>query len=214
MSYKTSSVAQVHDAACVGCTVCANVCPSEAITMVDRLAVVDESRCVGCPKCMEACLPYGAISLAPDPDPKTLGLPVADWDHEAVEALCAQARVASFFPICVCTGTTAGEVAAAIVRGAETPEDLTLATGVRSVCAIWCLSGVLRLLEAHGVELDRPAKDYRIYTDSVTEVAIWTITDEVADKYPEHFLHQDRSAVDDGRLEGLVFPAIRRRPTP
>lgn len=212
---KTSQIAQVIEPACVGCTACANVCPSGAITMVERLAVVDEALCVGCPKCSEACLPYGAITMVDDPDPKELGIPFSEWDLPAVTELCAKARINPWFPICPCIGTTAGEVAAGIVRGASTPEELTIATGVRALCDFYCLAATLRLLDAHGVELDRPARDYRLYTDTVTEVAIWNISDEVADRYPEHFLREDRAAVEDGRLESLLpplYPNIGRRP--
>lgn len=48
--------------ACRGCIVhrCQNVCPKDAITIVDHRAVVDKSKCIECGKCTQAC-PYGAI---------------------------------------------------------------------------------------------------------------------------------------------------------
>lgn len=48
--------------ACRGCIVhrCQNVCPKDAITIVDHRAVVDKDKCIECGKCTQAC-PYGAI---------------------------------------------------------------------------------------------------------------------------------------------------------
>lgn len=48
--------------ACRGCIVhrCQNVCPKNAITIVDKHAVVDKEKCIECGKCTKAC-PYGAI---------------------------------------------------------------------------------------------------------------------------------------------------------
>lgn len=48
--------------ACRGCIVhrCQNVCPKNAITIVDKRAVVDKDKCIECGKCTQAC-PYGAI---------------------------------------------------------------------------------------------------------------------------------------------------------
>ena len=48
--------------ACRGCIAhhCMNVCPKDAIRIVDRRAIVDKSKCVECGRCAQAC-PYGAI---------------------------------------------------------------------------------------------------------------------------------------------------------
>lgn len=48
--------------ACRGCIVhrCQEVCPRDAIQIIDHKAVVDKSKCVECGKCTQAC-PYGAI---------------------------------------------------------------------------------------------------------------------------------------------------------
>ena len=48
--------------ACRGCIVhrCKEVCPRDAIQIIDHKAVVDKSKCIECGKCTQAC-PYGAI---------------------------------------------------------------------------------------------------------------------------------------------------------
>ncbi len=48
--------------ACRGCLVhnCMEVCPRNAITIVDKKAVIDKGKCIECGKCTQAC-PYGAI---------------------------------------------------------------------------------------------------------------------------------------------------------
>ncbi len=51
-----------HDT-CIGCTKCVKVCPSGAITMVDKKAVINPALCLSCGKCAEVC-PTQAIAYA------------------------------------------------------------------------------------------------------------------------------------------------------
>ena len=48
--------------ACRGCLMhaCAEVCPKDAITIVNHKATIDKTKCIECGKCTKAC-PYGAI---------------------------------------------------------------------------------------------------------------------------------------------------------
>ena len=48
--------------ACRGCIVhsCKEVCPRDAITIVNKKAVIDKEKCIECGKCTKAC-PYTAI---------------------------------------------------------------------------------------------------------------------------------------------------------
>jgi ferredoxin len=46
---------------CTGCGSCADVCPTEAIT-VDDVAVVDDNECTDCGSCVDEC-PEEAIEL-------------------------------------------------------------------------------------------------------------------------------------------------------
>jgi Fe-S-cluster-containing hydrogenase component 2 len=197
--FQTSAVIEITDENCVGCRRCVNVCPSDALQMHGRLAVLDRPKCVGCFKCVEACYPYNAISVVADPEPRVLTVPEPQYQQPAVDDLCRSARLAPDAIVCICTRTTAAEIAAAVVAGATEPEELTLATGVRSICGMWCLTPTMRLLAAHGVHVERSDKDHRLYPDGAgTNVAIWTVPDEVADKYPEYRLRENRAAVDDG----------------
>lgn len=50
---------KIIDADCVACGVCADECPSGAITVGD-IAVIDAGKCTDCGACMDAC-PSGAI---------------------------------------------------------------------------------------------------------------------------------------------------------
>ena len=52
----------INKETCIGCGACIDVCPVEALTMVDGKAVVDEGKCVDCGACVDTC-PVGAITL-------------------------------------------------------------------------------------------------------------------------------------------------------
>jgi ferredoxin len=47
---------------CEGCESCVDVCPTDAITMVDGKAVVDPEECGDCGACVDEC-PTEAITL-------------------------------------------------------------------------------------------------------------------------------------------------------
>ena len=49
---------------CVGCGACADVCPMDAIAMVDNDAVIDEEICLGCGLCVRAC-PTDSVTMEP-----------------------------------------------------------------------------------------------------------------------------------------------------
>ena len=50
---------------CLGYGDCVKVCPQDAISIVDRIAVVDICKCIGCGLCVSEC-PNHIISLRPD----------------------------------------------------------------------------------------------------------------------------------------------------
>jgi electron transfer flavoprotein alpha subunit len=47
---------------CIGCVKCVSVCPFEAISMIDKKAVIDLTKCTLCGSCVAAC-PVKAISI-------------------------------------------------------------------------------------------------------------------------------------------------------
>ncbi|MDO8886134.1 RnfABCDGE type electron transport complex subunit B [Candidatus Oleimmundimicrobium sp.] len=46
---------------CIGCKACEKVCESDAVHVVDNLAVIDYEKCINCQKCVEKC-PTGCIA--------------------------------------------------------------------------------------------------------------------------------------------------------
>lgn len=180
--------AQVDAEKCVSCPMCENVCPTAAITLPRKgaEAVVVDERCVGCPNCSGIC-PVDAIDLVPRRKPLVLGVDTSDLDPARILELCQKANLHPSQWLCLCTATRVREGAAAVLKGATTPEDVALMTGTRSGCTVYCLQPTLRLLKAHGVKVVQP-KGYRWYDTSQT---CWDVPEEVRNKYPGHFLEED-----------------------
>ncbi len=55
-------VAKVNNDECVGCGICVDACPAEAIKMDGDFAVVDADLCTECEACIEEC-PNDAIVM-------------------------------------------------------------------------------------------------------------------------------------------------------
>lgn len=54
--------AKCDNAKCAGSGACADVCPVEAIKIVDNKAVIDDDACTECGACIDEC-PAGALSI-------------------------------------------------------------------------------------------------------------------------------------------------------
>ena len=75
-------VVATDDERCVGCGACAEICPFDAISVVDGRAVVDRDRCMGCGVCVAACS-QSVLALERD---VTKGEPLRVRDLEAARA--------------------------------------------------------------------------------------------------------------------------------
>ncbi len=180
-------VSQVNQDKCAGCKACENVCPTEAIKVVNKKAEVHPEKCLACPNCSGMC-PEDAIQLVPRSEPLKLGVNPDAVDQQQLVELCAKAHLHPHQWLCLCTATRVRDGAAAVLMGAKTPEEVALMTGIRSGCTVYCLQTSLRLLKAHGVEI-KPPQGYRWYNSTQT---CWDVPDEVIKKYPGHFLEEDK----------------------
>ncbi|MBF8377639.1 4Fe-4S binding protein [Alicyclobacillus mali] len=189
-----NTIAKIIDDKCTGCKICAQVCPTLAIRMeplnghpYKKLAVLDAEYCTGCTACEQRC-PFDAIQMEYLDEPYTIGVDVDEVDPDAVHELCAKARFHPEQVVCYCTGTRAEEVAAAILKGAKTPDDISRATGLRTGCTVECLQPAMRLLRAAGIEPSPQKGFYQWYGSTPT---IWDIPDEVKAKYASRGFYFD-----------------------
>ena len=58
----TSHSVKVDESKCIGCGICVEKCPIEAISLIDGKACDDENKCIGCGVCVHHC-PENARSL-------------------------------------------------------------------------------------------------------------------------------------------------------
>ena len=131
---KIVSVHPVIDSSkCVGCGVCTKVCPAVTVSLVERKAVVNEANCRGCGACEQRC-PVHAIVMEKLAEPYTVSVDVGEFPYEEIEELCIKAKLNPEQIVCYCTTTRAEEVAAAILKGAKSPEEFSRMTGIRMGC--------------------------------------------------------------------------------
>ncbi|SHF28095.1 BFD-like [2Fe-2S] binding domain-containing protein [Desulforamulus putei DSM 12395] len=182
-----NQLAVVDAEKCRGCKTCERICPVLAIKMENRKAVVDNERCRGCANCEQRCPDY-AIKMVKLEQPVLVKVDVSAVDYALVEDLCRRAKFNPEQLICYCTATRAEEVAAAILQGARSPEEISFLTGVRTGCKVECIQPVLRLLEAAGIKPEPPKGGWQWYGRTVT---VWEIPEEVKKKYASRGFYFD-----------------------
>ncbi|WP_275888039.1 electron transport complex subunit RsxB [Chromobacterium haemolyticum] len=83
---KPRALAVIREDSCIGCTLCIQACPVDAIVgAAKQMHTVIASECTGCELCLAPC-PVDCIDLVPVADP-------ADGERDRVMARAAQARM-------------------------------------------------------------------------------------------------------------------------
>jgi len=176
---KLISVKPVVDTGkCIGCGICTKVCPSLAITLVEKKAVVKLEDCRGCGGCNQRC-PVFAITMEKLEQPYTASVDISGLPYEKIAELCVKAKLNPEQIICYCTATRAEEVAGAIIKGARTPEDISRQTGIRMGCKVECIQPILRLLQAAGITPEKPP-GWQWYGLTPT---VFDISEDIKQKY-------------------------------
>jgi ferredoxin len=185
---------------CTGCKTCVQICPVTAIKLQEEegkpKAVIDEQYCQACTLCVTRC-PEIAITMNSRNSPLKIGMEVSQASSEEVATICHKAHMYPDQIVCYCHRIQAKEIAGAILSGAKTPEEVSRMTGARTGCGVLCITGVVRLLRAAGLKIER-APGYQWYG---TTVSIWDLPDEVVQKYDKgYYLLRDRKDLDE------IFP--------
>jgi bacterioferritin-associated ferredoxin len=119
-------------------------------------------------------------------------------DQDAVNALLIKAGIDASMSVCVCTLTPGSEIAAAVVKGAQTLEEVCAMTGMRSGCGIYCVAPALRLLEAAGRDMTPPGQ-HRWYP---TTLSLYDLSEEACARYPDAYIAEDRDVFDPDHKYG------------
>ena len=62
---KDNLVLRVRKDLCLGCGLCAETCPRQAISLQSGLAQIDQNRCNHCGLCLDVCPQEAIVELAP-----------------------------------------------------------------------------------------------------------------------------------------------------
>lgn len=182
---------------CIGCKLCDIVCPSGAIRMEERKPQIDDALCIGCGRCVDRC-PEDIMWMKERDDKLIVTVTADEVPGEAVDALLLKAGIDPAISVCVCTLTSASEIARSVIKGATTLEEVCAMTGMRSGCGIYCVAPALRLLEAAGRDMTPPGQ-HRWYPSTLS---LYDLSDEVRAKYPDAFIDEDRAVFDPDHKYG------------
>ena len=175
---RVTMMAKVDPEICRGCRICEKVCPVYAIHVTDKKARSDPEKCMACANCADRC-PFYAITMVKREEPFDVGVDVSRFEQV----------------LCYCVGTRAEEVAACLLDGATTPEEVSARTGMRTGCTIECIQPMLRMVQAAGNELHPDPSGFQWYGTTVTA---WDMPQEVKEKYGSRgfYFDEDRALLD------------------
>lgn len=134
--------------------------------------------CRGCVNCEQRC-PASAITIEPSEQPILVRVDPNECNQDEILRICTNAKMNPKQVICYCTSTSAGEIAAAILKGAKTPEDISRSTGARTGCTVLCIQSITRLLQAAGRPVV-PGETHQHYGETRT---VWEVDDATLNKY-------------------------------
>ena len=143
--------------------------------------------CRGCGNCEQRC-PTLAIRMEPLSTPFVVKVAVSDSDPNGIADLCRRAHLHPKSIVCFCTTTRAEEIAAAILQGAKSPEQISLKTGARTGCTVLCIEPIFRLLEAAKVDYALSATPDVWYK---TIPQIWDIPEETRSRFDIGFRFEE-----------------------
>lgn len=175
-------IAQVDAAKCSGCKLCEKVCLTDTIKVVHKIAVVDDD-CLGCTRCVDICWHDQAVVMVSRSQSRRVGTDVNEVDAGLVRELCAQVHRLPDELVCVCANTGAGEIAAAIIKGARSFKEVSFATGVLQGCQEFCVPPIQRMLKAQGVDVTK-AGGFLKYDQTMS---MWDIPKAAQEKFEYHF---------------------------
>jgi len=190
---RVTKLAVVDQEKCSGCRICYSICPVMAIKTENKKAIIIEEKCLGCSNCNQRC-PQNAVKMVPREEPVIIKTETEKFDQEKITEICTKAKFHPEQVICFCTGTRAGEIAAAILDGAKTPEEVALKTGARTGCKVLCIEPVLRILYAAGIDVQKPDG----YQWCGITATLWDLSEEVKQKYGTRgfYFDEDREFLD------------------
>ena len=170
-------------------------------------ATVDESICYDCGMCWEYC-DQGAITMEPLPEGRTLQYPLPDTMERAEEilAICRKAHLLPMQIICKCGPTNTEEIVNAILDGARDMTDLTLKSGTRAGCTMYCVGQISRLFEACGRPLEsREDDNYHPITQT-----LWDFSDEALDFDPIFKMREMQTTLYSDEVFNAAADAYRK----
>jgi Fe-S-cluster-containing hydrogenase component 2 len=188
---RVNYVAELDLDGCTGCKWCDIVCPSGAITVADKKAIIDGARCIGCSQCVDKC-PEDVMWMTKREAPLKIGGPPDDDARPAIIELLGNAKLPVDLPICPCMLVSTTDVAAAVTAGASSLEEVCAATGLRAGCGIYCVAPALRILKTAGADMT-PPKGYRWY--DVT-LSLWDLENGPLDGAAQTYVREDLEAFD------------------